>query len=169
MAVAEYLNTVFPNAQVPEHFERELVSVTGGNPFFVSEVIRALLEEGKIQLVGQKWVIEPVDAADLALSLEGIVTEKIAALDQEDREILERASTLGEEIPVSVLAGSSALDESSVQAFLERAENLGLVKLDFQVNDEVMRFLGKAILDISYAAIEDTLREELHEELGQYQ
>jgi diguanylate cyclase (GGDEF)-like protein len=169
MAIAEYLNAVFPNLQVPPRFEAELAGVTGGNPFFVSEIIRTLLEDGKVQLVGQNWVIEPVDTADLARSLEGIVTEKIAALDQEERAILERASTLGEEIPVSVLTGSSALDESSVQAFLDRAESLGLVKVGFQVNDEVMRFLGKGILDISYAAIADTRREELHGELGQYQ
>lgn len=169
LAVAEYLNRVFPNAKVPRGFEAELVKVTGGNPLFVSAIIRNLLEEGKVQLVGRDWVIEPLDAADLARTLESIVTEKISALAQEDREILERASTLGEEVPVSILTGSTALDESSVHAFLERAEALGLVSLDFQVNDEVMRFLGKAILDISYNAIDESRRQELHQDVGEYQ
>ena len=167
--IAEYLKAVFPNVQMPEGFEDDLVRVTDGNPFFLSEIIRNLLADGKVQLIGQDWVIEPLDPAYLSRSLEDIVTQKIAALDQQDREVLERASTLGEDIPVSILTGSTDLDESSVQAFLDRAENLGLVSLDFQVNDEVMHFLGKRILDISYAAIDDERRQQLHEEVGQYQ
>ncbi len=41
-----------------------------------------------------------------------------------------------------MLAGSADLDENKVLEFLDRAETLGLVKMDFQVNDEVMHFLG---------------------------
>ncbi len=166
--VTEYLRGMFPNVRIPEGFDADLARVTGGNPFFLTEIVHCLMEDRKVHLEGQRWVIDEVEADYLARSLEEIVTEKIAALDGADRDILERASTLGEEIPVSVLAGSSELDEIRVQDFLDRAEALGLVSLDFQVNDEVMHFLGKRILDISYKAISDDRKKELHEELGRY-
>lgn len=167
--VVEYLESVFPDVRIPEGLDADLARVTGGNPLFLSEIVRSLVDDGKVQLVGQDWEIADVDDLYLARSLEEIVTEKIAALEGRDRDILERASTLGEDVPVSMLAGSSQLDETSVQEFLDRAEDLGLVSLDFNVNDEVMHFLGKRILDISYGGIEGERRRELHEEVGRYQ
>jgi diguanylate cyclase (GGDEF)-like protein len=163
--VTEYLQSVFPNVQVPPSFETDLVRITSGNPSFIAEIVRGLLADGKVRLEGQTWVVGDLDAAYLTRSVEDIVTAKIAALDEQDRELLERASTLGEEIPVSILAGSSDLEERSVQEFLERAEDLGLVSLDFHLDDEVLHFLGKRVLEISYSEIDESRRRELHEEV----
>ncbi len=53
--------------------------------------------------------------------------------------------------------------------FLDRAENLGLLRTDFHINDETMRFLGKRILEIVYGSIQKERRQELHERVGFYQ
>ena len=167
--IGEYLKGVFPSLRTPDDFVDELARITQGNPLFLGEVIRKLVNDGKVSLIGQQWVIDALEEGYLPRSLEEIVIEKIAALDEESRELLERATALGEDIPVSVLAGSSDLDENKVLEFLDRAEALGLVSLDFQINDEVMRFLGKRVLEISYGEIAEERREELHEEVGAYQ
>jgi len=167
--IAEHLNGVFPNLRMPDDFDADLARITQGNPLFLAEVIRKLVTDGKVTLVGQEWVIESLEEGYLPRSLEEIVIQKIADLDEEGRQLLERASTLGEDIPLSVLAGSSDLDENRVHEFLDRAEALGLVSLDFQINDEVMRFLGKRVLEISYGAIDGDRRKGLHEEVGKYQ
>jgi len=167
--IAEYLKAVFPRLRMPEGFERDLAEITQGNPLFLSEVIRKLVTDRKVTLAGQEWVIEPLEEGYLPRSLEEIVMQKIAALDEEGRALLERASTLGDGISVSVLAGSSEVDESRILEFLDRAEALGLVSLDFQVNDEIMRFLSKRVLEITYGAIDGDRRQALHEEVGQYQ
>ncbi len=166
--IAQYLRGVFPNLQTPDGFESQLADITQGNPLFLGEIIRNLVTDRKVTLIGQLWVVQPLEAGYLPRSLEEIVVQKIADLDQESRELLERASTLGEDVPVSVLAGSSELDEYKVQDFLDRAEALGLVSLDFQVNDEIMRFLSKRVLEISYGAIDQLRREGLHEQIGEY-
>ena len=127
------------------------------------------MADRKVSLSGQQWVIEPLPEGYLPRSLEGIVAQKIAALDAQERRILERASTMGEDISLSVLAGSTEVDETKVLEFLDRAETLGLVSLDFQVNDEIMHFLGKEVLNISYGSIDRERRQILHEEIGSYQ
>jgi diguanylate cyclase (GGDEF)-like protein len=167
--IAEYLRGVFPSLRTPEGFVGDLARITNGNPLFLGEILRKLVMDRKVTLVGRQWVIEPLEEGYLPRSLEEVVMEKIAALDEESRALLERASAFGEDIPLSVLAGSADLDESKVLEFLDRAEALGLVSLDFQMNDEVMRFLGKRILEISYRAIDQERRKGLHEEIGSYQ
>ena len=154
---------------MPNGFEAELARVTQGNPLFLGEIIRKLVADRKVTFVGPDWVIAEIEAGYLPQSLEGIVREKIAALDAEGRHLLEQAAALGEGVPVSVLTGSSQLDENQVLRFLDRAEALGLVSLDFQRNDDVMRFLGKRVLEISYGAIDEPRRRALHEKVGAYQ
>jgi diguanylate cyclase (GGDEF)-like protein len=167
--IAEYLKGVFPSLRTPDAFESELAFITNGNPLFLGEIIRKLVRDRKVTLVGKDWVIESLDPGYLPLSLEEIVKQKIADLDEEGRRILEHASTMGEDVPLSVLAGSSDLDENRVLEFVDRAEALGLVSLDFQVNDEIMRFLGKRVLEISYGTIATDRRQDLHGQVGEYQ
>ncbi|MDA1093380.1 MAG: HEAT repeat domain-containing protein [Acidobacteria bacterium] len=70
---------------------------------------------------------------------------------------------------MSVLTGASERSEQEVLAFLDRAEDLGLVQQGFHLNDESMRFLGKRVLEICYRQIGEKRRQELHERAGAYQ
>jgi diguanylate cyclase (GGDEF)-like protein len=167
--IARHLQAVFPGMSLPAGLEDELARVTQGNPFFLSEIIRKLVMDQKVALVGQQWSLKPLEDGYLPDSLQEIVAEKIVALDEESRELLEHASTMGENVPVSVLAGSTELEESKILEFLGRAEAMGLISMDFELNDETMRFLSKRVLEISYGAIEKERREELHERVGSYQ
>ncbi len=167
--IAEYLRGVFPSLRMPEGFEEQLAATTQGNPLFLAEIIRKLVADSRVSLEGHEWVIAPLEDGYLPRSLEEIVMQKISQLDDEGRDILERAAALGDDVSVSVLSGSSDVDENRVLEFLDRAEALGLVSLDFQINDEVMSFLGKQVADISYGVINPERREELHERIGNYQ
>ncbi len=167
--IAEFLRGAFPGLNLSESFTTELERLTQGNPLFLTEIARKLVANQKITLVGRQWVLQSLAADYLPRSLEEIVLEKISALNESDREFLARASTLGEDVSVSVLTGSSREQETAVQEFVDRAAALGLVKLDFQLNDESMRFLGKRVLEISYGAIESEKRKNLHENDGEYQ
>ena len=167
--IADYLQGVFPGLKMPKGFEHEIAGLTQGNPLFTSEIIRKLVRDQKVVLVNQEWQIEKLDDDYLPRSLEDSVMAEIAALDEEERQLLDRASTFGEDVSLSVLTGSSELDEIRVLEFLDRAEALGLVKSRFELNDETMRFLGKRVLDISYGAIDEDRRQVLHAEVGAYQ
>lgn len=167
--IRAHLQTLFPGLNTPERFERELVDTTQGNPLFIAEIIRKLVTEQKLTFVGQEWAIAPLEEGYLPRSLEEIVQQKITDLDAESRNLLEQASTFGEEVSLSALAGSAEVQETKVLEFLDRAEALGLVKLGFQVNDEIMHFLGKQVLEISYGTIDEERRQELHERVASFQ
>jgi diguanylate cyclase (GGDEF)-like protein len=166
--ISDYLRGVFPRLRTPPGFEAELAQTTQGNPFFLSELIRKLVLDRKIKLVNQEWVIEPLPEDYLPRSLEEAVKGQIASLDSEARGLLARASAIGERIPLSILAGSSGLDENYLLKLLDRAETLGLISLDFENNDTVIRFLAKQVQSMSYGAIDPEQRIALHEELADY-
>jgi diguanylate cyclase (GGDEF)-like protein len=167
--IARHIQSIFPNVRIPEGFETELAEVTQGNPLFFGEILRKLVLDHKIILSGQQWVIQPLETGYLPNSIEEIVTEKIAALDEESRQMLDQVSALGEDVSLSMLIGSSELMEAKVLDFIDKAAAQGLLSSDFQVNDEVVRFLGKRILEITYNAIEPQRKERIHERIGHYQ
>lgn len=167
--IADHIQGIFPQVSLPENFEHVLTVITQGNPLFVSEILRKLVLDQKITLAGQQWVIEPPEEDYLPSSLEEIVNEKIAALDAESRQILEQASTFGENVSLSHLTGSSEKKEVAVLEFLDHAVAQGLVSSDFQMNDETIRFLGKRVVDITYGGIHEEQKQGLHERIGTYQ
>jgi len=168
-AIASHLGSVFPGVELPAGLEEQLAHVTQGNPLFLVEILRKLVADGKIAPGGQGWRMASIEDGYLPRSLEEIVSAKIAALDDERRELLEQATALGETTTLSMLSGTSDTTEARVLDFLDQAQALGLVSLDFHLNDETLRFLGKRVLEISYGSIEEARREELHERVGSYQ
>jgi diguanylate cyclase (GGDEF)-like protein len=167
--IRTHLSGVFPGIDLPPGFEAELARITSGNPLFLGEILRKLVLDQKLSLQGQRWTVEPPEEGYLPRSLEEIVSQKIAVLDEESRRLLEKVSTLGEDVPLSVVAGATDVSENEVLEFLDRAENLGLLRTDFQINDETMRFLGQRVLEIVYGSIQKERRQELHERAGVYQ
>ena len=167
--IRDHLRGIFPQVKLPTNFERELEQITQGNPLFLSEVVRTLVLDEKITLVGQQWVIEAPEQGYLPRSLEEIVKRKISTLDEESRKILDHASILGDSVSLSVLAGSSEERETKILAFIDQAVTQGLISVDFQMNDESIHFLGRRVQEIVYGAIQDEVRQELHERVGTYQ
>jgi len=167
--IAEHLNEVFSQVRFPEHFEEELARVTQGNPLFLSEILRKLALDQKIRLSGQQRVVLPLEEGYLPKSLEEMVSQRVAALDEENRQLLYQAATFGEDVSLSLLTGSSKKMEAKVLEFVDQAASLGLLRSDFQLNDETIRFLSKRILETIYGAIQPKQKQDLHEQIGQYQ
>ena len=167
--IESHIQAIFPNASLPENLASELVRVSQGNPLFLSEILRKLVQDHRIILVGQQWQIEPLDGLELPQSLEEMVNEKISALDDESRQMLDQVSAFGEDVSLSVLTGSTEQQEARVLEFIDQAVNQGLLSAKFQLNDEVIRFLGKRILSATYDAIAEERKQQLHQTIGNYQ
>ncbi|MBW2030308.1 MAG: diguanylate cyclase [Deltaproteobacteria bacterium] len=167
--IVSHLQAIFPSVRLPKGFGRELERLTQGNPLFISEIVRKLVLDGKIALSGQQWVIQPLEEGYLPRSLEDIVRDKISALDEESKKLLDQASVFGEQISLSALTGSSNINEAKILEFVDKAVSQGLINTDFDINDETIRFLSRRISDIAYADIDENVKRVLHERVGSYQ
>jgi tetratricopeptide (TPR) repeat protein len=83
--------------EVPAEFVEAAIEMTGGNPFFVEQLVRLLLENGTIRVEGDAWAIdaEGIEEVELPMSVEEAVGARIAALSPAERDVLEKAATLG--------------------------------------------------------------------------
>ncbi|MEJ2724191.1 MAG: diguanylate cyclase [Deltaproteobacteria bacterium] len=153
--IVYHLRSIFPRVSLPSGFGQELAQVTQGNPLFLSEIVRKLVLDGKISLSGQQWIIYPLEEGYLPRSLEEIVRQKVAALDEETRQLLDQATIFGDSVSLSALTGSSDISEAKIFEFVDKAVSQGIISSDFQINDESIRFLSRRVLDITYGVLEE--------------
>jgi predicted ATPase len=95
------------------------VAKAEGNPLYLEELLRALLETGGDRR--RTWTITPKTAAELPPALEALLVARIDRLEPGARRLAQVASVVGREFPVSVAAAVADSAEGDIAALL-RAE-----------------------------------------------
>jgi predicted ATPase len=82
---------------------------TGGNPFFIEEVLRHLLESGALRRADGRWELaRPVRELGVPESVREVIGRRLDRLGDEAVEVLETAAVIGPEFELSVLEHAPA-------------------------------------------------------------
>ena len=82
-----------------------LVERTGGNPFFVEEVVRTLVEDGTLAgRPGSCRLARPLEQAGLPASVQAVLAARIDRLSAECKPVLQSAAVIGRTFAEAVLA-----------------------------------------------------------------
>jgi len=103
--------------------KRLLLERTQGNPFFLEESVRGLLEIGA--LTGERGshrLTHPVTALQVPASVQALLASRIDRLAAEDKQLLETASAIGKDVPSVLLAAVAGQEEDILQRCLARLQ-----------------------------------------------
>ena len=167
--IEAHFNKLYPGVKLPENLCEDIAQVSQGNPLFFNGIMFKLVFDEKIRRADGKWQVDPIEEDYLPRSMDEIISQKVASLDQESHALLDRASAFGDSVTLSQLTGSSEMDEAAVLDFLDNAAAQGLVSATFHMNDENIRFLGNQVRQVIYGKIGQEEKERLHENIGDYQ
>ena len=104
-AVGELLHDLLGNDPSLTPLPGYLVERTGGNPFFVEEVVRALVEDGTLAgRPGDHRLARPLEQAALPASVQAVLAARIDRLSAEHKPVLQSAAVIGRTFPEAVLA-----------------------------------------------------------------
>jgi predicted ATPase len=124
---------------------------TEGNPFFLEEVCKALLEDGQIYYAGGQWQRVRADELRIPQSVRVTIQSRLSKLPEPAQEALRLASVLGREFDFDTLQTASGVAEDTLIDALERAARAQLVAE--ARNGHELRFT------FAHALIPSTLRE----------
>ena len=149
----ELLSTIFQE-DVSLEFTEGIYNETEGNPFFIEEVCKSLVEEGTLYFEDGEWH-RPDDMADLDIpqSVRVAIQSRLSKLPDENLDSLRTAAILGREFDFETLAAASDLDEDTLIDILEKAEHTQLI-------DEISGDRG-GTFRFAHALIGSTLEEGL--------
>jgi adenylate cyclase len=75
---------------------------TGGNPFFIEEMVRALFDDGSLLRNGAVKVVRSLSLLRLPPTVQGILAARIDRLSAEQKELLGMLAVIGRESPLSL-------------------------------------------------------------------
>lgn len=147
----ELLTTTFAEEITPEFLDG-IYRETEGNPFFVEEVCKALVDSGKLFFEGGRWQRPDMEDLEIPQGIKVTIQSRLGKLSKEEQNTLQFAALLGRDFEYEMLSVVSDLDEDSLINVLERAEQAQLV-------EEVRRAgIGRStVFSFTHAFIHSTL------------
>jgi len=97
--------------------------VKRGNPFFLEETVRTLVETKALSGErGRYRLIQPVQAIQVPATVQAILAARIDRLSPEDKRLLQVASVLGKDFPYALLQAIAELSEEALRHGLDRLQ-----------------------------------------------
>jgi class 3 adenylate cyclase/tetratricopeptide (TPR) repeat protein len=139
-----------------------LIEKTQGNPFFVEEVVRGLVESGALVHQTAGWQLtRALDETSVPDSIEGVITARLDRLEERSREILQIAAVVGRRFLYPILTGVINRPDGLPDRLrtLTEAELILPEEID---RDLAYLFRHALTRDVAYEAILYARRRELH-------
>jgi DNA-binding SARP family transcriptional activator/tetratricopeptide (TPR) repeat protein len=174
---------------LPAGVPATLHRLTGGNPYFLVETLRFLLEHGLLcratgaDPVGWTWHDPEGLFADgagegrsarntaerlvLPASLAAAAGARLDRLSAEVRALVETAAVIGEEFRLRTLAAVEGRDEAALEPLLAAASRAGVISESGVSPGEDARFAHTLLRRACYAAVPARRRRRLHERVAQ--
>jgi len=161
---------------LPEPLVRKLVERAAGNPLFLAELLRAVVD--KLHIADFRLQIEDANQStlynlqstieDLPESLNGLLLARIDRLDENSRSVLRVASVIGQRIPFGVLQSIQSFDQQVLIRELSRLDAENLTALERAEPERVHAFRHALIQEVAYQSMLYVRRRELHGRIGEY-
>jgi predicted ATPase len=162
--------------EVPLDLRELVVEGAEGNPFYVEELIKMLIEDGVIRPGEEQWQIEIERLADVDIppTLAGVLQARLDSLPPQERVLLQRASVVGRLFWDMAVAELAAVDEQSLygeelvpllEAVRERELVFRLEHSAFSGTEEY-KFKHALLRDVTYETVLMKLRRVYHRQVA---
>jgi serine phosphatase RsbU (regulator of sigma subunit) len=153
---------------VPEEIMDLVLPKAEGNPLFVREVTRVLLDRGAIMRRDGRWVLrKELASIEIPDTLQGTLTARMDRLPEEAKWTLCVAAVIGRQFSVSLLEQVLGRPRMWLLGQLSTLESAGLVVV-YQVAPELTyRFRSVLMREVAYTSLPASERAVLHLAVGE--
>ena len=151
------------------HFSAMLYDWTRGNPFFVEETLKSLVDSGALSKTEGRWTGWEMETVHLPATIRDVVKIRVDRLSVNARTLANLAAVIGTRAPHETLARVSGLSETDIvagmdellaQRVLEETGNVDAIQYDFThplLQQVIYSELGQARARLLHATIAEAL------------
>jgi class 3 adenylate cyclase/tetratricopeptide (TPR) repeat protein len=170
--VTDEVHTLLANllgsADLEPRLEKRIESAADGNPLFVEELVRVLLEDGVLQQRDGAWTVAgALERVTIPPSISALLAARLDQLDPEEREVLQCAAVVGKEFwwgAVVDLAPQGIRDRVGPHLHaLVRKRLISPAPSVIFTSEDSFQFGHILVRDTAYGALSKARRAELHE------
>jgi class 3 adenylate cyclase/tetratricopeptide (TPR) repeat protein len=165
---AQLVRNLLHVAELPEDLKGRIMERAEGNPFFLEEILRSLIDEGVLQREGDRWIAgRRLERLAMPDTLRGVIAARIDRLPQDVKATLQHAAVVGRFFAGRLLAALAepGQDVDRAIAHLLRAE---LIREFARLPETEYIFKHALTHDAAYASILAEQRRRLHERVAEH-
>lgn len=156
------ITNLLPGQGLPASLITRLSKESEGNPFYLVEVARGLVQSGQLVKHGGNWrLTRSVDQLDVPHSVEALLLSKLDTLSPDARRVLQHGSVIGFSFSYRLLAAITPVENlnEALSTLLKR----GFIKEKEDVEPGEAFVFSQAVLrEVTYNSILRKTRRELH-------
>jgi class 3 adenylate cyclase/tetratricopeptide (TPR) repeat protein len=151
---------------LPEALERLITSKAEGNPFYVEEETKSLLEMGLlVETNGSFALVRPVEEIRIPDTIQEVILSRIDRLEHRARQAIQLASVIGREFTVRLLDRISDI-ETRLDDALSELKALELIYEKLFSPELAYMFKHALTHDVAYSTLLHERRRALHRVVG---
>jgi serine/threonine protein kinase/tetratricopeptide (TPR) repeat protein len=148
---------------VTDEFAQLIQRETEGNPFFIEEVIKSLIEQGQIYRAGDHWERKKIAELAVPQSVREAIGRRLSRLNKSCLDVLHTAAALGKTFAFDELVAASTIAEEQVLDALDEAGAAQLIRSE----QDAFVFTHDKIREVLYAELNPIRRRRLHQRVGE--
>lgn len=137
---------------------------TEGNPFFIDEVLRHLVETGTVRHADDRWVMADHSPVTVPETVRDVIGRRLGRLSADANEALTVAAVLGQNFEVEVLAALTDLPEGRLLDALDEGSSARLVE---ETDADRYRFCHALVRHTLAEGLSATRRRRLHRRVAE--
>lgn len=164
----ELIGNLLDTGDLPPHFIEMLRRRAEGNPFFVEEVIRALIHTGALarDATTGRWLLR-AEAESLSFpdTIRGVIMARVDRLDEPAKQVLKTASVIGRSFNYRILR--AVADNDHLDRSLDELAQMELIRERRRLPELEYAFKHILIQEAVYDSVLLRRRRELHRGIGE--
>jgi len=153
--------------KVPGELPDLVFAKTEGNPFFIEEVLRSLVEEGAVYPLEKGWGVRDLSDVHVPRGIKEVLGKRLECLDEESCHVLSAAAVIGREFSFPMLREITGLDEDRLIDIIDKCLQSRLVVARHILGEEVYAFSDTQLRDVLYEDISPIRRRRQHMKVGE--
>jgi transcriptional regulator with AAA-type ATPase domain/tetratricopeptide (TPR) repeat protein len=158
-----FLGALLGEHETLDPLKRLLIERTDGNPLFLEESVRTLVESQALEgEPGAYRMARPVEVVEVPATVEAILAGRIDRLRSDERRLLQLAAVIGRDVPFALLQAIADQDDDMLREALARLQATEFLYETRIVPDPEFTFKHALTQEVAYASLLEARRRELH-------
>lgn len=150
-----------------EQIKRLLLERTGGNPLFIEESVRSLIEIGALGgRPGDHWPAQDIRDISVPASVKAVLAARIDRLKSNARGVLDVASAIGRRVPMSLLREVTNFGEDRLALYIRELQAGDFLYEAQAAPDQEYAFKHALTRDVTYESLLLDARRSLHAQIA---
>ena len=161
------LRTFQTDAGIAEPLARQVHDRAGGNPYFVEELLKSLVDSGRLFLQDGRWLGWEVEDLDLPASVTEAVSARFGELSSAAQEVANVLAVAGTRVNHELLSTVAEQAEADILAGLDQLRTTQLIEEATDGGHIVYRFVHPLAQEVIYSELGLARARTLHQRMGE--